>query len=101
MRSNITNQFTRILHIFILHITPCFTHSAKEKARNEATLHSPANYLVHEPHCLVKYVNIVNQHIFVNMAPTQRNKHLYSYQADVETLLIALESLIDHRAVTV
>lgn len=101
MQSSITNSFTRILHIFIFHITPRFTHSAKEKARNAVRLHSPANYSVHKPHFLVKYVNIVNQHIFVNMAPTQRNKHLYSYQADVETLLIALESLIDHRAVTV
>lgn len=56
-------------------------------------LYSPANNSNHKPQFLVKYANISNKHIFVNMAPIQRNIYLYSYQADLETyaLVIALE----------
>lgn len=57
-------------------------------------LHGPAKNWIHKPHFLVECANISKKDVFVNMAPTQRNTYLYSYQADLETytLMIALES---------
>lgn len=76
MQTNITKliytHFHTYLQFILLLALPTVLNNKLEICKNAS---------IHQYH--VKYANFANQHIFVNMAPIQRNIHMYSYQAEL------------------